>query len=92
MICFGFQPVSFGEGMMKLHVDFSNEEQEILLACLAILDTAKSRFNGNRQYFQGPLEIERTLVAKISETGKEQLKKRRKAGLSSFYARSKYCL
>ena len=48
---------------------------------------AKNRFNGNRQYFQDPLEIERTLVIKISETGKEQLKKRRKAGLSSFYAK-----
>lgn len=48
---------------------------------------AKGNYNGKRQYFQDPLEIERTLVTRISETGKEQLKRRRKAGLSSFYAK-----
>lgn len=48
---------------------------------------AKGNYNGKRQYFQAPLEIERTLVTRISETGKEQLKRRRKAGLSSFYAK-----
>lgn len=47
---------------------------------------AKSKFS-NYQHSHNPLEMERTLVAKISETGKEQLKKRRKAGLSSFYAK-----
>lgn len=48
---------------------------------------SKGKYNGNRQYLQDPLEIERTLVTRISETGKEQLKRRRKAGLSSFYAK-----
>jgi len=48
---------------------------------------AKGNYNGKQQYFQDPLEIERTLVIRISETGKEQLKRRRKAGLSSFYAK-----
>lgn len=48
---------------------------------------AKGKHIGNQQYFQDPLEIERILVARIAETGKEELKKRRKAGLSSFYAK-----
>lgn len=48
---------------------------------------AKVNNNGNQQYFRDPYEIERTLVARISDTGKEQLKRRRKAGLSSFYAK-----
>jgi hypothetical protein len=48
---------------------------------------AKRKSNSDFQYSHNPLEMERTLVAKISETGKEQLKKRRKAGLSSFYAK-----
>ncbi len=47
---------------------------------------AKSKFTGNHPNPHNPLETERKLIAKISETGKEQLKKRRKAGLSSFYA------
>lgn len=51
------------------------------------LTMAKGKYNGNQQYFQDPLEIERTLVTRIADTGKEQLKKRRKAGLSSFYAK-----
>lgn len=48
---------------------------------------AKAKYNGNRQYTQDPYEIERTLITRIADTGKEQLKRRRKAGLSSFYAR-----
>jgi hypothetical protein len=47
----------------------------------------KSKYKRNLRDFHDPLEIERTLVARIAETGKEQLKKRRKAGLSSFYAK-----
>lgn len=48
---------------------------------------AKVKYNGNPWHFQDPFEIERKLVAKISDTGKQQLKRRRKAGLSSFYAK-----
>lgn len=48
---------------------------------------AKSKHKGNQQYTPDPYEIERTLIARISDTGKEQLKRRRKAGLSSFYAK-----
>lgn len=48
---------------------------------------AKAKYNGNQKYFPDPLEMERTLVVRISDTGKEQLKRRRKAGLSSFYAK-----
>lgn len=48
---------------------------------------AKSKNNGNQQYLHDPNEIERTLIARISDTGKVELKRRRKAGLSSFYAR-----
>jgi hypothetical protein len=40
-----------------------------------------------RQYVKDPMEIERMLVSRITETGKEQIKKRRKASLSSFYAK-----
>jgi len=48
---------------------------------------AKVRHNGNQQYFQDPMGLERSLIVRISETGREQMKKRRKAGLSSFYAK-----
>jgi hypothetical protein len=47
----------------------------------------KRRYNSSQQHFQDPMEIERALVAKISETGREELRKRRRAGLSSFYAK-----
>lgn len=47
----------------------------------------KGTFGGRRRYFQVSLELERSLIERISETGKEQLKRRRKAGLSSFYAK-----
>jgi hypothetical protein len=52
---------------------------------------AKGRYNNynnqGKKHSYDPMEIERSLVIKISETGKEQLKQRRKAGLSSFYAK-----
>jgi hypothetical protein len=36
---------------------------------------AKGKYKRNLRDFHDPLEIERTLVARIAETGKEQLKK-----------------
>ncbi len=48
---------------------------------------AKSRFLEKRPRIGDPMELERSLVSRISEVGKEQLKRRRKAGLSSFYAK-----
>lgn len=49
---------------------------------------AKGKYKDSQQYIQDPMEIERILIAKIADTGKEQRKKRRKAGLSSFYAQN----
>jgi hypothetical protein len=56
---------------------------------------AKVRKNSKRQYLmetrelyqKDPMDIERNLITKISDTGKEQVKKRRKAGLSSYYVK-----
>lgn len=56
---------------------------------------AKGRSKSGRQYVtepremyqKDPMDIERSLVVSISETGKEQLKQRRKARLSSYYAK-----
>ena len=42
----------------------------------------------NRQYLKDPMEIERLLVDRIEETGKQQMKSRKKAGLSSFYIKN----
>jgi hypothetical protein len=39
----------------------------------------------NQKYTGDPIDLERTLVVHISNTGKEQIKKRRKAGLSVYY-------
>lgn len=42
-----------------------------------------------RQEFTGKTtDLERTLVAHISNTGKEQIKRRKKAGLSVYYLRN----
>lgn len=38
-----------------------------------------------QQYHVTSVDLERSLVDKIADTGKEQVKRRRKAGLSSFY-------
>lgn len=55
---------------------------------------AKGKFKRNHHYSPGakkalrnPMDLERNLINKIAETGREELKKRRKAGLSSFYAK-----
>jgi hypothetical protein len=48
---------------------------------------AKNRQNSDRPNFRDPMEIERNLVKEIGQTGKEQVRQRRKKGLSSFYAR-----
>lgn len=46
-----------------------------------------SKFKANHLYFTDATTMERKLIVRICDTGKEQLKRRRKAGLSSFYAK-----
>lgn len=47
----------------------------------------KRGYDGKRHQFRDPQEIERVLIERITNTGREQLKKRRKAGLSSYYSK-----
>jgi hypothetical protein len=76
--------LAFVEVRVKMHLGANSRRTKF---SKQRLDMAKSRYASNQQYFQDPFEIERALVSRISDTGKEQLKRRRKAGLSSFYAR-----
>ncbi|MBL0739850.1 hypothetical protein [Chryseolinea lacunae] len=46
---------------------------------------AKEKEYQNQNFTGKTVDLERTLVAKISGTGKTEIKKRRKAGLSVFY-------
>lgn len=41
----------------------------------------------NQQFTGNPIDLERNLVAHISNTGKEEIKKRRKAGFSVYYSK-----
>ncbi len=48
-----------------------------------------TRKNKRYQQYTGNLaDLERSLVVHISKTGKEQIKKRRKAGLSVYYLKA----